>query len=125
MCDALIDPPRDGGPQLKCVSTSDCCYLISLWHCYEGVIAWHKKRVLNTLAKYPNDHQWVAGKPQPKDEDAKEEARDKTYWAEENKDPKKKPKRHHFEPKPDPVVSDSEADLWIRELSLLNAKLTC
>ena len=94
----------------RCVTVSDKCYLISLWYCYENVIAWHKKRVLGTLEKYPTDHQWEAGKPQPKDAEAKADAIGKMSWSEEVKG-RKEPVKHYFEPKPDPKVSDSEAKL--------------
>ena len=92
----------------RCVSISDKCYLISLWYCYEDVIEWHKNRVLNQLARCPVGHQWT-GDLQPKDQEAKDDAIGKMSWTEEMKD--KKDKKHCFDPKPDPKVSDSEADL--------------
>lgn len=92
----------------RCVSISDKCYLISLWYCYEDVIEWHRKRVMNLLDKYPPGHQWT-GDLQPEDQEAKDDAINKMSWTQPMKE--QKDKKHYFDPKPDPKVSNSEADL--------------
>ena len=90
MCDALA-PAKVTNTTFRCVTASDCCYLIALWYCYEGVIAWHKKRVEKTLKKYPEGHTWKEGEPQPADADAKAAAIGNTYWT-QDMGPDKKPK---------------------------------
>ena len=110
MCDTMQVSKNDDEAPIRCVSISDKCYLISLWHCYEDVIEWHRKRVMGELNKYPTDHDWTGDDLQPKDQQAKDDAIGKMSWTEESKDNKKN-KKHYFEPKPDPKVSNSEADL--------------
>ena len=107
MCETFQET-AEGEPQARCVTVSDKCYLISLWYCYEDVIAWHKKRVLGTLAKYPTAHQWQ-GKYQPKNDEAKAEAIGKMSWSQEMQG--QKDKKHYFVPKPEPKVSHTEANL--------------
>ena len=109
MYDTWQDTP-DGEPAIRCVTVTDKCFVISLWHCCEDVIAWHKKRVSGTLDKHPEGHEWV-GKAQPKDAEAKADAIGKMSWSEEINN--QRDKKHCFEPKPDPKVSDSEADLLV------------
>ena len=108
MCDTVQVSKNDDEAPIRCVSISDKCCLISLWHCCEDVIEWHRKRVMNELEKYPTDHQWT-GDLQPKDQQAKDDAIGKMSWTQEMKD--QKDKKHYFDPKPDPKVSNSEADL--------------
>ena len=104
MCDALA-PAKVTNTTFRCVTASDCCYLIALWYCYEGVIAWHKKRVEKTLKKCPEGHTWKEGEPQPANDEAKAAAIGNTYWT-QDVGPEKRPKRHYFEPKPTPKVSE-------------------
>ena len=72
------------------------------------MLAWHKKRVLGTLDKYPTGHQWQ-GKYQPKDDETKTDAIGKMSWSQEMQG--QKDKKHYFEPKPEPKVSHTEANL--------------
>ena len=111
MCDTWQATP-EGEPPIRCVTVSDKCFVISLWCCYEPVIAWQKKRVLGTLEKFPTTHAWE-GKLQPKDDEAKADAIGKMSWSQEIQG--QKDRKHYFEPKPDPVVSDSEADLLVSQ----------
>ena len=94
----------EGEAPARCVTISDKCYLISLWYCYEGQIAWHKKRVLGTLNKFPEGHEFT-GKVQPKDDDAKAEAIGKMSWSQEMKG--RKELKHYFEPKPSSCATQS------------------
>ena len=106
MCDAEMVPHREGATPLPMVSTSDLCYLVALYYCYEGVIDWCARRADKQLEVFPEGHTWKVGEPQPGSEEAKQAAIGTAYWTQELG--RGNTIRHYYEPCPQPVVSDLE-----------------
>ena len=107
MCDMDMAPHRPGADPLPMVSTSDLCYIVALFYCFEKQIEWYTKNADGLLEKYPVGHTWQAGEKQPATEEAKAAAIGKAYWTETLDGGNTI--RHYYDPCPDPVVSVLEA----------------
>ena len=98
---------RPGADRLPMVSTSDLCYVVALFYCFEKVIDWYSRKADGLLLNYPDGHTWKDGEPQPETQEAKAAAIGKAYWTETLDGGNTI--RHYYDPCPDPVVSVLEA----------------